>query len=203
MASLVDVYLPFFLVFGLGKLADEPVDLRYYLQEPFLHLLRRQLKLPDESVNLVDEKAWLYPLAQCLPEDCFCLRHDAFDRVNQHDGAVNGPHCPCYVPPEVNVSWGVYEVYQVVVPFKVVDHGYVCSVYGYAAGLLVRLEVKHELPPGGLVGHHACSGNQGVRKSGLAVVYVRRSADVPDVFRVAAQVYNLVNNLFIHAAAQL
>ena len=149
------------LLRGAGSWVDDPaVDLGDDLHEPLLHLLRSDLELVDQPVHLVDEQDRPDALLQRLPDDRLGLGHDALDRADQDDDAVQGPHGPGHVAAEVHVARGVDEVDEVLLALELVHHRGVGGVDGDAAGLLLLVEVEHELLPGQILGHHACAGDE-------------------------------------------
>src|SRR2546422_6598210 len=109
-AARFDVDHPF-LAHVLGEpLADAVVDLRDDLGESLLHLVRRDLQLVHEAVDLVDEQGGPHPLLERLADDGLRLRHDPFDRVDEDDHAIDRAHRARDVATEVHATGRVDEV---------------------------------------------------------------------------------------------
>src|SRR5438067_2455015 len=85
-------------------LADAVVDLRDDLREALLHLVRRDLQLVHEAVDLVDEQGRPHAFLQRLPDDRLRLRHDPFDRIDEDDDPIDRAHRAGDVPAKVHVT---------------------------------------------------------------------------------------------------
>ena len=149
-----DLQSPLVLQIVRELLQDPRVHLRDDLHEPLLHLLRGDLELVHEPVDLVDEEDGLHPLLQRLTDHGLGLGHDALHRVIQDDHAVDRPHRARDVPAEVHVTRGVDEVNQVLLPINLVDHRRDCRVNRDPAGLLLLVVVHEELRPREVLGNH-------------------------------------------------
>src|SRR3989475_4204612 len=144
-AARFDVDHPF-LAHVLGEpLADAVVDLRDDLCESLLHLVRRDLQLVHEAVDLVDEQGGPHPLLERLSDDRLRLRHDPFDRSDEDGDAVDGAHRPRDVATEVHVTGRVDEVDQILAALEVADHRRNRGVDRDAAGLFLLVVVHEEL----------------------------------------------------------
>src|SRR3989454_3190278 len=161
-AASFDVDHPF-LAHVLGEpLADAIVDLRDDLRESLLHLVRRDLELVHEAVDLVDEQGGPHALFERLADDGLCLRHDPFDRVDEDDDAVDGAHRAGNVATEVHVTGRVDEVYQILAALEVVDHRRDRGVDRDAASLLLLVVVHEELLACKLLRDHPRARDEGV-----------------------------------------
>jgi len=164
-----------------------------------LHLFGPLLELVDEAVDLVDKECRFDTLAECLPQDGLGLGHCALDRVDNHERAVDGTHCSGHVATEVDVARRVDQVDKVVGILVLVGHRNVCRIDGDPTFLLVFFGVHRELLSGRLVGDHASTSKEVVRKRRFTVVDVCGDGDVPDVLRVVHQPLTFLNDLFSSA----
>src|SRR6266511_254498 len=166
-AARLDVHHPF-LSEVLGQpFPDAIVDLRDDLLESLLHLLRADLQLVDEAVDLVDEQDGPHAFLQRLTDDRLRLRHDPFDGVVEYDHAIDGPHRTGYVPAEVDVAGRVDEVDEVLAALEIVDHRRDGRVDRDAALLLLRVVVHEELLAREFLGDHPRARDEGVGEGGV------------------------------------
>ena len=121
-STIHDTDLPFFLEFCWSELLDELVDLGNGLLESVHHVLWSDLQLVDESVDFVDEKNRLHLLLECLANNRLSLRHRSFDSTSENETTVDGTHSTSNVAAEVNVTWCVDEVDEVVCVVNSVNH---------------------------------------------------------------------------------
>ena len=158
--SVCNGNLPAFLEFFRSELLDKTVDLFDGLSKSSHHVFRSYLQLIDETVNLVDEKNWLYLLFQCLTNDGFSLRHWAFDCTCKDETSVNSTHSTCYVATEVNVTGCVDEINQVVGTINAVNHRCGCCIDGNTTSGFLLIEIENTSCACKVTGHHACSRNE-------------------------------------------
>src|SRR5438309_2850396 len=152
-----------FLAYVLREpLADAVVHLRDDLREALLHLLGRDFQLVHKAVDLVDEQGRPHAFLQRLPDDRLRLRHDAFDRIDEDDDAVDRAHRAGDVPAEVHVTGCVDQVDQVLPALEVVDHGRDGRVDRDAPGLFLLVVVHKELRARELFGDHPRARDEGV-----------------------------------------
>src|SRR6266545_2012556 len=179
-AARLDVHHPL-LSEVLGQpFPDAIVDLHDDLLESLLHLLRADLQLVDEAVDLVDEQDGPHAFLQRLTDDRLRLRHDPFDGVVEYDHAIDGPHRTGDVPAEVDVARRVDQVDQVLAAFEVVDHRCNRGVDRDAARLLLLVVVHEELRARELFADHPRARDERVGQGRFPVVDVCRGADVAD-----------------------
>jgi len=155
------------------------VEFRDDLRELLDHHLRGDLKLVDHPVYLVYEQKRPDTLLQGLPYDRLGLGHDPFHGAAEYENSIKGPHGPCDVTAEVDVTGRIDKIYQIVAAVEAVDHGCIGRIDGDSPGRLLLVEIEEPLLSSQLLGHHARSGNQVVGECGLAVINVRCGADVP------------------------
>ena len=106
-AAAGHVQLPVRLELRRDQVLYLGVQLGDDLDETLLHLLRGDLELVDEAVDLVDEDDGLDVLLDGLPDDGLGLGHDALHGADHDHGAVQGAHGAGHVAAEVYVSGGV------------------------------------------------------------------------------------------------
>src|SRR6266540_776958 len=166
-AARLDVHHPLLPeVFG-QPFPDAIVNFHDDLLESLLHLLRADLQLVDEAVDLVDEQDGPHPLLERLADDGLGLGHDPFDGVIEYDHTVDGAHRTGNVPAEVDVARRVDQVDQILTAFEVVDHRCDRRVDRDAARLLLLVVVHEELRARELFGDHPRTCDEGVREGGV------------------------------------
>jgi len=97
------------------------------------------------------------------------------------------------------VARRVDEVDEVVGILVLVSHRNVRRVDGDPAFLFVFLRVHRKLFTGSLIGDHAGTGEEIVRKGCFPVVDVSGDGDVPDVLRFVHQPFTLLDDLLASA----
>src|SRR3989338_5675395 len=102
--AIDNVNLEFLSIFLTANLPNQFIDFHDRINKSLLHRFRSQLQFLNESVNFIDEKNWLDSFFQCLPENCFCLRHDSFNCANKNNTTVNRAHSSRNVSSKVNVT---------------------------------------------------------------------------------------------------
>ena len=155
--ALFDTHLPAFSEFWRRKLFYQRVNIGDDLHKSSLHLFRCYLQLIYKPINLVYEKNWFYPLFQSLSYNSLCLWHEPLDRIIEDHNAIYGSHGPCNFPAKIDVSGGVYEVYQIIRVVNVENHGDICGVYGYSPVLLLFIIIQKQLFPCHFFGYYSRS----------------------------------------------
>ena len=89
---------------------DDDVHVLDRLDEAAVGLLGGQLELHDAAVQLVEEKNGANALADGLPQHRLRLHADAFDTVDDDEGAVRHTERGGHLRREVNVARGVDQV---------------------------------------------------------------------------------------------
>src|SRR2546426_857233 len=102
-----EVDFPLFLELGLSIQVQQSVEVFDYPGNALLYLLRVQLQLLDQTVDLVDVENRAHSLFQSLTGDRFGLNHDFFDRVDDYNRAVDSSKRSRDLSRKVNVPWSI------------------------------------------------------------------------------------------------
>ena len=81
--------------------------------ESAVDLLNIHLHLQDTAVNLVDEKAWLHPFLQRLPENRLRLDSAALNAIHDHNRPVGDAQRRGHFRGEVHMTRGVNQIDEV------------------------------------------------------------------------------------------
>src|SRR5438552_9429397 len=179
------------------ELADPVVDDPDDLLKSLLHLVRRDLQLVHEAVDLVDEQDRADAFLEGLADDRLRLRHDALHRVIEDDHAIDRAHRPGDVASEVNVTGRVDQIDEELVALEVVDHGRDRGVDRDPAGLLLLVEVHEELLAGQLLRDHARARDERIGQGRLPVVHVRGGPGVADARLLVYECLGLLDVVFL------
>src|SRR5438093_6130255 len=179
------------------ELADPVVDDPDDLLKSLLHLVRRDLQLVHEAVDLVDEQDRADAFLEGLADDRLRLRHDALHRVIEDDHAIDRAHRSGDVAPEVHVTGRVDQIDEELAALEVVDHGRDRGVDRDPAGLLLLVEVHEELLAGQLLRDHARTRDERIGQGRLPVVYVRGGPDVADALLLVEEGLGLLDVVFL------
>ena len=178
--SVLDADLPLLVEGCREDVHDLLVELSDELGELLDHHLLGNLLFDDCPVDLVDEEEGPDALLQSLPDDSLGLRHESLDCTTEDECSVECPHCTGNVSTEVDVTGSVDEVDEVGLLSELVDHRCACCVDGDSTCCLLLVEVEDTLVSCELLRHHSGTCNQVVRESGLSVIDMCGSSNVPD-----------------------